>query len=104
MASCKSLFQLSVTSSYANNFPSSFHPAISAVSEWFDKRRALALGLAISGSSIGGVFWPIVVNLLLKTFGKSSASDDTPDAARALKWTFTIMLAISAPLLAIACW
>ncbi|MCJ1240407.1 hypothetical protein MMC14_008409 [Varicellaria rhodocarpa] len=35
-----------------------FHAATNAVATWFQKRRGLALGLASSGSSIGGVIMP----------------------------------------------
>ncbi|KAK9479741.1 major facilitator superfamily domain-containing protein [Lipomyces japonicus] len=37
-----------------------FSPSISAVSGWFIKRRALALGISAAGSSIGGVVMPIM--------------------------------------------
>lgn len=40
-------------------------PAMGAVSQYFDKRRAAALGLAVSGSSIGGVVFPITLSKLL---------------------------------------
>lgn len=35
-----------------------FYAAINSGSTWFDKRRALALGIESSGSSIGGVIFP----------------------------------------------
>ncbi|KAL8883013.1 MAG: hypothetical protein Q9198_000072, partial [Flavoplaca austrocitrina] len=35
-----------------------FHGATNAVSTWFSSRRGLALGLASSGASIGGVIMP----------------------------------------------
>lgn len=40
-------------------------PAIAAVTQYFDKKRAAALGLAISGSSIGGIVFPIALSKLL---------------------------------------
>lgn len=40
-------------------------PTIAAVSQYFDKNRAAALGLAIAGSSIGGVVLPIALSRML---------------------------------------
>lgn len=40
-------------------------PAFAAVSQYFDKKRAAALGLVISGSSVGGIVIPIAVAKLL---------------------------------------
>ncbi|KAL2832990.1 major facilitator superfamily domain-containing protein [Aspergillus cavernicola] len=37
-------------------------PAFAAVSQYFDKKRAGALGLAVAGSSIGGVVMPIILS------------------------------------------
>ncbi|KAI9037115.1 monocarboxylate permease-like protein [Aspergillus affinis] len=44
-------------------------PAFAAVSQYFDKKRAGALGLAVAGSSIGGVIMPIILS---KGFNGSS--------------------------------
>lgn len=43
-----------------------FTPVISCVSQYFQKRRATALGVAITGSSTGGVIFPIALNRMLK--------------------------------------
>ncbi|EHK98621.1 putative transporter MCH4 [Glarea lozoyensis 74030] len=40
-------------------------PAFAAVSQYFDKKRAVALGVVVSGSSIGGIIIPLVVSKLL---------------------------------------
>ncbi|KAL2854506.1 major facilitator superfamily domain-containing protein [Aspergillus pseudoustus] len=40
-------------------------PAFAAVSQYFDKRRAAALGIAVSGSSIGGIIMPIILSKML---------------------------------------
>lgn len=40
-------------------------PAFAAVSQYFDKNRAAALGLAVSGSSIGGIIMPIALSKML---------------------------------------
>lgn len=42
-----------------------FLPIVGLPNQWFNKRRALAVGLAIGGSSVGGVVWPVMVNELL---------------------------------------
>ncbi|KAK7423156.1 hypothetical protein QQX98_001232 [Neonectria punicea] len=66
-----------------------YYPTASAIAEWFDKRRGLALGLAISGSSVGGIIWPLVIGHLLDTMG--------------FAWTNRILAFASTPLLLIAC-
>jgi MFS family permease len=40
-------------------------PAFAAVSQYFDKKRAAALGVVVSGSSIGGIIIPIALSKLL---------------------------------------
>jgi MFS family permease len=42
-------------------------PAIASVSQYFDKKRAAALGVVISGSSIGGVVIPIALSKMLNS-------------------------------------
>ncbi|KPM42067.1 hypothetical protein AK830_g4504 [Neonectria ditissima] len=66
-----------------------YYPTAGAIAEWFDKRRGLALGLAISGSSVGGIIWPIVIGRLLNSVG--------------FAWTNRILAFASIPLLGIAC-
>jgi MFS family permease len=46
-----------------------FYPAMSAVTTWFFKKRALALGITASGSSLGGVVFPIMVDRLIPQVG-----------------------------------
>ncbi|KAJ3579187.1 hypothetical protein NPX13_g1384 [Xylaria arbuscula] len=46
-----------------------FYPTISAVNVWFDHNRGLALGIVVSGSSIGGIVWPILVERLIQAIG-----------------------------------
>lgn len=45
-----------------------YYPVTSVISDWFDRRRGLALGICASGSSLGGIFWPIVVNELHQSY------------------------------------
>lgn len=46
-----------------------FYPAMSAVGTWFHKNRALALGVMASGSSLGGVLFPIMIKKLVAEVG-----------------------------------
>ncbi|KAJ6779721.1 hypothetical protein PWT90_02064 [Aphanocladium album] len=66
-----------------------FYPTTSAVSEWFDKKRGLALGLVVSGASSGGILWPLVLNQLIGKIG--------------IYGTHRASGIIAAPLLFIAC-
>jgi MFS family permease len=66
-------------------------PSLSTVSRHFIKHRGIAVGLSISGSSIGGVIWPIMINKLLNSDGVSFA------------WTIRIVGFAMMPLMAIAC-
>lgn len=43
-----------------------FAPAMAAVGQYFRTRRALAMGIAVSGSSLGGVIFPIALNNLFQ--------------------------------------
>ncbi|ANZ76469.1 BA75_04346T0 [Komagataella pastoris] len=38
---------------------------LTVVMQWFKRRRALAMGIVSSGSSLGGVYWPIAVKKLI---------------------------------------
>ncbi|KAK9472951.1 major facilitator superfamily domain-containing protein [Dipodascopsis tothii] len=42
-----------------------FYATTSSVSRWFDVKRGLALGIAASGSSIGGIILPMVFNYVV---------------------------------------
>jgi MFS family permease len=46
-----------------------FTAGISCVPTWFFKKRGMALGLAASGSSLGGVIFPIIVSRMIKETG-----------------------------------
>ncbi|KAJ5578090.1 uncharacterized protein N7459_007054 [Penicillium hispanicum] len=47
----------------------SFYPTIAAISIWFDRRRGLALGIAVAGSSLGAIFWSMILQYLLDHVG-----------------------------------
>jgi MFS family permease len=66
-------------------------PATSAVSQYFHKKRGMALGLVIAGSSIGGVVFPIVTSKMLN------------DSSIGYGWSIRILAFIMAPLLAFSC-
>ena len=68
-----------------------FTPALATVSRYFVKHRGLALGITVSGSSIGGVIWPIMLDQLLNHDGVSFG------------WTMRIVGFTMLPLLIIAC-
>ncbi|PFH48581.1 hypothetical protein AMATHDRAFT_65048 [Amanita thiersii Skay4041] len=44
-----------------------FLPAITIVSHWFRARRSLAMGLVVSGSSLGGCLYPIMLNNIFRS-------------------------------------
>jgi MFS family permease len=46
-----------------------FAPAMTCVSHYFHKRRATALGITVTGSSLGGVVFPIMLSRLIKAIG-----------------------------------
>jgi MFS family permease len=48
-------------------------PHASLISRWFTDRRGLALGLAMSGTAIGGVIWPSATQKLMNWFGWRNA-------------------------------
>lgn len=66
-------------------------PAMAAVSQFFDKKRAAALGLAVAGSSVGGVVFPIVLSKMLN------------NSTLGFGWSVRIIGFIMMPLLAFSC-
>jgi MFS family permease len=46
-----------------------FTPAVALMSTYFARRRSLAIGLAASGASVGGVVYPLLVRALLPRVG-----------------------------------
>ncbi|KAH8661500.1 putative monocarboxylate transporter [Tricladium varicosporioides] len=43
-----------------------FQPSLSSVGGWFDKKRGAAFGILSTGSSVGGVIFPIMVSRLIR--------------------------------------
>ena len=52
-----------------NNSNSSFQAAVLSINTWFLKKRGLAMGLMVSGSSLGGVCFPIMLRRLFVSVG-----------------------------------
>ena len=46
-----------------------FQPALSCIPGWFSKRRGIVYGIVSTGSSLGGVIFPIMVNRLIHSVG-----------------------------------
>ena len=46
-----------------------FLPSLSVLSHHFVRRRALAMGIATSGSSAGGVVFPLLINKMIEKYG-----------------------------------
>ncbi len=46
-----------------------FQPANSVIPNWFDKKRGAAYGIVTSGSSVGGVVFPIMIQRLIPLVG-----------------------------------
>jgi MFS family permease len=46
-----------------------FQPAMNVIGGWFDKKRGAAFGILSTGSSLGGVVFPIMVNRLIRLAG-----------------------------------
>ncbi|KAF4450391.1 hypothetical protein F53441_6515 [Fusarium austroafricanum] len=66
-------------------------PAFAAVSQYFDKKRAAALGIAVSGSSIGGVVFPIALSKMLN------------DSSLGFGWSIRVMGFVMIPLMTFSC-
>ncbi|KAK8147645.1 hypothetical protein G3M48_001258 [Beauveria asiatica] len=46
-----------------------FQPAMSCIHGWFDKKRGAAFGILATGSSLGGVIFPVMVSRLIHQVG-----------------------------------
>ena len=66
-------------------------PAFAVVGQYFDKKRAAAIGFVASGSSIGGVIFPIVLSKLLN------------DSNMGFGWSIRIIAFIILPFMVFAC-
>jgi len=66
-------------------------PVIAAVTHWFDRKRGVALGLVVSGASLGGVIFPIAVSNMLNS------------SSLGFGWTVRIIGFMMTPLLIFSC-
>jgi MFS family permease len=66
-------------------------PALAAMPQYFDKRRAGAMGIAIAGSSLGGVVFPIALGKMLN------------DSDIGFGWSVRICGFVMAPILLFSC-
>ncbi|TRX89970.1 hypothetical protein FHL15_009071 [Xylaria flabelliformis] len=46
-----------------------YSPAVACVSTWFAKKRGTAMGIMVTGSSVGGVVFPIMISRLIDSVG-----------------------------------
>lgn len=90
---CTEYFQFFLSQALLLGLSMSFvtWPPVAVVSRHLPHHRGLALGLVISGSSLGGLVWPIVLQRLLY------------HTELGFNWTMRIVGFIMMPLLAAAC-
>lgn len=65
-AECKKFWQLLLFQGFLTGIAAGmvYGPVASITSQWFEKRRSLALGIVATGSSIGGTVIPIAARKL----------------------------------------
>lgn len=71
MSLSKEYYQIFLSQSICSAMGCSFlfFPAVTAAASWFLRHRALAIGIMVSGSSVGGIILPIMVNRLVGPLG-----------------------------------
>ena len=73
-------------------------PSLSAPSQYFHKRRGAMLGLAITGSSVGAIVFPILLGRLLN--GGNGSTEGGSGNGIGFGWTVRISAFVMAPVLA----
>ncbi|KAF4992153.1 hypothetical protein FGRMN_7359 [Fusarium graminum] len=66
-------------------------PAFAALSQYFDRKRAAAFGIAVSGSSVGGIIFPIALSKMLN------------DSSLGFGWSIRVMGFVMIPLMLFSC-
>ncbi|KAF5352290.1 hypothetical protein D9758_011960 [Tetrapyrgos nigripes] len=61
-----------------------FIPSLTIISQHFRKRRAFATGIAVTGASVGGIVWPIMLNHLIQITSFANAVRATGAVAGAM--------------------
>jgi MFS family permease len=49
-----------------------FNTIVAVPSQWFAKKRALAMGVVFTGSGLGGTIWPIAIARMITKIGELS--------------------------------
>lgn len=72
---CTTYWQVILAQGVAFGFATSglSMPAMTLASQWFSSRRGLAVGIVSSGSSLGGVIFPVAIPILIDRAGFASA-------------------------------
>jgi MFS family permease len=65
-----------------------FNASMSSLVTWFFRRRAAAFGIMVSGSSLGGVILPIMMDKMIKSVG-------FPWMMRTMAFMFLVLLGIA---------
>ena len=50
-----------------------YQPALAIASQYFERRRAFAMGIVMSGGAVGGIIFPILLNNLIELMGFKKA-------------------------------
>lgn len=89
---CKTYYQIMLCQGVLMGLTMGFIqvPAIAAVSQYFDRHRAAALGCTIAGSSVGGVVVPLLLSKLLNGTSLGFA------------WSVRVVGLVTIPVLAVA--
>lgn len=68
---CKEYYQFILCFSILGGISSAclFNPSVAVLTHWFDRKRGVALGIAVSGSGVGGILFTQIFNKLLATSG-----------------------------------
>jgi MFS family permease len=92
----RSLWQFALTQGVLAGIGTSlaYVPTMAVAPTWFNKRRALAMGIIISGSGVGGMVWPPLLRALITHLGVRNTLRISawitivimPVAGLALKW------------------
>lgn len=71
LSACKKYYQFILCYSILGGFSSAclYNPSVAVLTHWFDKRRGIALGIAMAGSGVGGIVFTQVLNKLLTSVG-----------------------------------